>query len=131
IVGLIWCFFWIKFSAVSPNTHKYITDKEIDHIELSLLSDQSRLSLKINSIFCIPWKSIFTSKPVYAIIIANMCRKVLQDLDQTASISLLPPDNNGQLTDDEDIDENNLAEGMDILPDDVAEQQNNRITVLH
>ncbi|OAF68633.1 hypothetical protein A3Q56_03659 [Intoshia linei] len=52
----------------------------------------------------------------------TLVEEVLQDLDQTASISLLLPDNNGQLTDDE----NDLVKGMDILPDDVAEQHNNR-----
>ncbi|OAF65721.1 hypothetical protein A3Q56_06572 [Intoshia linei] len=48
-----------------------------------------------------------------------LVEEVLQDSDQTESISRLPPDNNGQLK-DEDIDENDLAKGMDIFSDDVA-----------
>ncbi|OAF67077.1 hypothetical protein A3Q56_05198 [Intoshia linei] len=48
--------------------------------------------------------------------------EVSQDLDKTASISLLPPDNNGQLTHVEEMDEHNLAKRMDIFIDDVAEE---------
>uniref|UniRef100_A0A3B3TRP0 Vesicular glutamate transporter 1 n=1 Tax=Poecilia latipinna TaxID=48699 RepID=A0A3B3TRP0_9TELE len=69
--GVMWYCFWILVSYESPAAHPTITEEERTYIEESIGESAHVLVLqKFNT----PWKSFFTSMPVYAIIVANFCR---------------------------------------------------------
>ncbi|XP_022255152.1 vesicular glutamate transporter 1-like, partial [Limulus polyphemus] len=65
--GLIWYIFWMWQSFEKPSKHPTITQEELIYIEHSLgdAVGQCPFTLKTT-----PWKAIFTSMPVYAIIVA-------------------------------------------------------------
>uniref|UniRef100_A0A0R3SH23 MFS domain-containing protein n=1 Tax=Hymenolepis diminuta TaxID=6216 RepID=A0A0R3SH23_HYMDI len=69
ICGIAWFCFWWKTSYEKPSTHPKISAEERDYIEESIGEVDLPPSLKN-----IPWKAIFTSMPVYAIIVANIAR---------------------------------------------------------
>lgn len=68
--GLIWYVFWCWLSFEKPCKHPTITAKERRYIEDSLAHVQK----SVPNLRTTPWKSFFTSMPVYAIIVANFCR---------------------------------------------------------
>lgn len=64
-MGLIWYGFWMWLSFEKPRTHPTIDPAELEYIEEGMgINTQTQPKN-------IPWKEIFTSKPVYAIIMAN------------------------------------------------------------
>ncbi|KAH9284135.1 Vesicular glutamate transporter 2.1 [Echinococcus granulosus] len=69
ILGMVWFAVFWKTSYEKPSTHPKISAEERDYIEESIGEVDLPPSLK-----SIPWKSIFTSMPVYAIIVANIAR---------------------------------------------------------
>uniref|UniRef100_A0A7N6BNS9 Vesicular glutamate transporter 1 n=1 Tax=Anabas testudineus TaxID=64144 RepID=A0A7N6BNS9_ANATE len=68
--GVMWYCFWILVSYESPAAHPTITEEERKYIEESIGETAQHTVTKFNT----PWKSFFTSMPVYAIIVANFCR---------------------------------------------------------
>ncbi|CAF2064878.1 unnamed protein product [Rotaria magnacalcarata] len=58
---LVWTAIWFYFTAELPSTHETISEEEAKYIEEN--RDQA-----ISQIDTIPWKDIFTSLPVWAII---------------------------------------------------------------
>jgi len=63
--GILWSLMWLLMVRNSPSEQPWIKKEEVEYIELSLAGDlQSKDVL-------IPWKSIFTSLPVWAIIVAH------------------------------------------------------------
>uniref|UniRef100_A0A8C9T3V2 Sialin n=1 Tax=Scleropages formosus TaxID=113540 RepID=A0A8C9T3V2_SCLFO len=58
-VGLLWFFLWTFFVSNTPDSHKTISEKERRYINSSLKSED------------IPWCSMFTSLPVWAIVVAH------------------------------------------------------------
>ncbi|CAF0756582.1 unnamed protein product [Brachionus calyciflorus] len=71
VVGVIWFVIWWVFSYERPATCPSITEKERIYIEESI-GESSSLATKMW--IKPPWKSFFTSKAVWAIIVANFCR---------------------------------------------------------
>jgi len=71
VVGLIWFVFWWFFSHERPATCPSISEQERIFIEESI-GESSSLATKMW--IKPPWKSFFTSMPVWAIIIANFAR---------------------------------------------------------
>ncbi|CAN7998991.1 unnamed protein product [Ixodes hexagonus] len=70
VFGVLWYVFWLWLSFERPSKHPTITQAELLYIENSLGQvNQSTPTLRTT-----PWKNIFTSLPVYAIIVANFCR---------------------------------------------------------
>lgn len=70
LAGVCWYGFWLWLSFERPATHPTITPQERQYIEESLgTTCNTAPTLKTT-----PWKYIFTSMPVYAIIVANFCR---------------------------------------------------------
>lgn len=63
--GCVWTVVWLTFVKSSPATDNYITAEERKYIE-STLSNETE-----DPITEIPWKSILTSLPVWAIIVAE------------------------------------------------------------
>uniref|UniRef100_A0A8C9WSV0 Sialin n=1 Tax=Scleropages formosus TaxID=113540 RepID=A0A8C9WSV0_SCLFO len=64
-VGLLWFFLWTFFVSNTPDSHKTISEKERRYINSSLKSEVSTFAKDI------PWCSMFTSLPVWAIVVAH------------------------------------------------------------
>ena len=70
VAGVIWYTFWLWLSFEKPSKHPSISPREQFYIEKSLGDSKA----KAPTIFSTPWASVFTSLPVYAIIVANFAR---------------------------------------------------------
>ncbi|XP_064482484.1 vesicular glutamate transporter 2-like [Ornithodoros turicata] len=68
--GVTWYMFWLWLSFEKPARHPTITQAEQIYIENSL----GQVNQVAPTLRTTPWKNIFTSLPVYAIIVANFCR---------------------------------------------------------
>ncbi|KFD55534.1 hypothetical protein M514_03586 [Trichuris suis] len=68
--GCIWFLFWYFMTFEKPSIHPTISDAERNLIE-SKVGVISNVPLKFANV---PWKSILTSKCVWAILVANFCR---------------------------------------------------------
>lgn len=70
IISSVWVVLWMLLTSDSPEQHKRISHVEKLYIRQSLQStahkEEPGKKLKV------PWKSIFTSMPVYAIIVSNI-----------------------------------------------------------
>ncbi|XP_047130506.1 vesicular glutamate transporter 3 isoform X1 [Hydra vulgaris] len=66
LLGVIWSFFWFTLITDSPEDHPKITENELEYILSSLKADKTSKKLVKT-----PWKMIFTSLPVWAIIVAH------------------------------------------------------------
>lgn len=71
VMGLVWyaCWLWLVFEK--PSKHPAITIRELKYIEKSL-GESTQLAMP--TIATTPFREIFHSMPVYAIIVANFCR---------------------------------------------------------
>ncbi|XP_050508459.1 putative inorganic phosphate cotransporter isoform X3 [Diabrotica virgifera virgifera] len=63
--GIIWHIFWQIFCYSDPVSHPFITKEEFSYLKSELES----ISVESHSI---PWRSIFTSVPVWALVIAQI-----------------------------------------------------------
>ena len=59
-VSFVWCFLWGLLAADTPDTHPWISKKELAYIA-------SHQELGKERIQSVPWRSILTSKPVMAV----------------------------------------------------------------
>ncbi|XP_023227716.1 vesicular glutamate transporter 1-like [Centruroides sculpturatus] len=101
--GLIWYIFWMWLTFEKPSKHPTITQEELIYIENSL----GHVAHTSPTLKTTPWKEMFTSMPVYAIIIANFCRSwtfymliisqptyfrevIKYDLDKSGIVGALP-----------------------------------------
>ncbi|CAF4376319.1 unnamed protein product, partial [Rotaria sp. Silwood2] len=71
LVGIIWSGYWWYFSYERPAIHPKISEAERVYIEESI-GEASSIANK--TWVKPPWRCFFTSKPVWAIIVANFCR---------------------------------------------------------
>ncbi|XP_049316198.1 sialin isoform X3 [Bactrocera dorsalis] len=68
-LGMIWCILWYYLAFNTPKEHPRISTQEIEYIEVSVSSEaKETIGMKV------PWKSIFTSLPAYAIGITTFGR---------------------------------------------------------
>lgn len=68
-LGMIWCVLWYFLAYNTPQEHPRITDKELSYIENNISTEvKESLGMKV------PWKSIFTSMPVWSIGITTFGR---------------------------------------------------------
>ncbi|XGW15818.1 hypothetical protein V3C99_001342 [Haemonchus contortus] len=70
IAGVIWSVFWFSLTFEKPAYHPTITQEEKKFIEDAI----GHVSATHPTFHSIPWKAIVTSKPVWAIIVANFAR---------------------------------------------------------
>lgn len=63
-LGIIWFVFWMLLTASTPDQHPRISEEEKKYIKESIGQ---------NKTFVTPWRSIFTSLPVWAICVAHCC----------------------------------------------------------
>ncbi|KAG9337989.1 hypothetical protein JZ751_027326 [Albula glossodonta] len=66
IIGLLWFILWTAMVSSTPDTHKRISDIERHYITTTLKNEV--LSPSSDSI---PWSSIFSSLPLWAIVVAH------------------------------------------------------------
>ncbi|XP_048453235.1 sialin isoform X1 [Rhincodon typus] len=64
--GVAWCLLWFMMASDSPETHKTISQTEKMYIVASLRGQHS-----LNN--DVPWKSLWTSLPLWAIIVPHFC----------------------------------------------------------
>ncbi|XP_030627244.1 sialin [Chanos chanos] len=64
-VGLLWFVLWVFLVSNSPSSHSRISDRERLYITSSLKNELSP------TVDYIPWKSILTSLPLWAIVVAH------------------------------------------------------------
>ncbi|XP_054266461.1 sialin-like isoform X2 [Macrosteles quadrilineatus] len=68
-IGALWCIFWYLFAFDSPHKHPRITKQELEYIQSNIgNSVQGGQSMKV------PWTSIMTSLPAWAIGITTFGR---------------------------------------------------------
>uniref|UniRef100_A0A915MQV6 Vesicular glutamate transporter n=1 Tax=Meloidogyne javanica TaxID=6303 RepID=A0A915MQV6_MELJA len=70
IAGVLWSIFWFSLTFERPAFHPTISAKEKEHIETSI----GQVSQTQPTLSTIPWRAILTSRPVWAIIVANFAR---------------------------------------------------------
>ena len=70
--GLVWFCFWLWLAFESPAKHPSISPREQYYIEQSIGSAKTD---SLPTIFNTPWGKVFTSMPVWAIIVANFARQ--------------------------------------------------------
>ncbi|XP_035211568.1 putative inorganic phosphate cotransporter isoform X1 [Stegodyphus dumicola] len=63
LVGIVWFFFWITLVFESPDEHPRISKEELNYIH----QGQDKMSRNTT----IPWKSILTSVPVWALVLTH------------------------------------------------------------
>ncbi|VVC45758.1 Sugar transporter, conserved site,Major facilitator superfamily domain,Major facilitator [Cinara cedri] len=66
IISIVWFVFWCIFVYNDPKSHPFISDEERDYLQHSIGSLERKKNLVTT-----PWKSILTSWPVWALIIAE------------------------------------------------------------
>lgn len=70
VAGVIWAVFWFSLTFEKPAFHPTISQEEKKYIEDAI----GHVSSSHPTFHSIPWKAIITSKPVWAIIVANFAR---------------------------------------------------------
>lgn len=69
VIGTIWFFLWILIVKASPELDKNISQNERDYI----IANRGNIDNNQPKLSEIPWKSMMTSKAVWAIIVAHFC----------------------------------------------------------
>ncbi|KAG5898933.1 hypothetical protein JTB14_007968 [Gonioctena quinquepunctata] len=69
-VGLIWCLLWIVIVADSPEQDSRISEQELKYITGAL---NNEIDVEKKTKMKIPWRSFFTSMPVWAITVSHFC----------------------------------------------------------
>ena len=72
--GIVWYMFWLWLAFEKPSKHPAITPREQMYIEQSINVGNANVSTKNPTFATTPWKKVFTSMPVWAIIVANFAR---------------------------------------------------------
>jgi MFS transporter, ACS family, solute carrier family 17 (sodium-dependent inorganic phosphate cotransporter), other len=65
-VGCLWYIIWLLGASKTPETDRFINDRERRYI-MHVLNQKENEEIKVN----IPWRSILTSKPVWGIFVAQ------------------------------------------------------------
>lgn len=72
--GITWYMFWLWLAFEKPAKHPAISPREQMYIEQSINAGNVNQSTKQPTLFNTPWRKVFTSMPVWAIIVANFAR---------------------------------------------------------
>ncbi|XP_067213756.1 putative inorganic phosphate cotransporter isoform X2 [Linepithema humile] len=70
-LSILWSVSFFFLGADSPSNHRSISEEEKEYIEKSLRITETKGDDKVDQKQQIPWKQIFTSVPMWAIIIAH------------------------------------------------------------
>ncbi|XP_060522058.1 sialin isoform X1 [Cylas formicarius] len=69
-VGLVWSILWFFLVFDSPAQHPRISDEEKRDLEMRIADGEGGRSVRPSNV---PWKNIFLSAPVWAIVITHAC----------------------------------------------------------
>ena len=72
VLGILWFLAWDALVFETPLKDPYIDKDEAEYITAAIGNASHKN--KLTSLSLIPWKSFFTSLPVWSIIVANFCR---------------------------------------------------------
>ena len=64
-LGLLWCTSWYYIVKDNPEEDRKITDQELEYLRTAIGVTNEEVHMAT------PWKAMFTSKPVWAIIVAH------------------------------------------------------------
>lgn len=64
---MVWFVFWILFVASSPEQDPRITPEELEYIQKSIKNVSEERTFRTD----VPWMRIFTSMPVWAIVVSH------------------------------------------------------------
>jgi MFS transporter, ACS family, solute carrier family 17 (sodium-dependent inorganic phosphate cotransporter), member 5 len=67
ILGIVWCVLWFFCTADAPEQHKFISKEELDYLAL----ETKNIAHHITHHSKVPWKEVFKSKPVWALIVGH------------------------------------------------------------
>jgi len=93
IIHVVWFVLWCRYVHSSPEQDPNITEAELSYI----LQNNSASNLKQKNKLPIPWKALFTSKPVYASIVVKftgsfgyylLCTKMPKYLDSVFGMAI-------------------------------------------
>ncbi|VDD96146.1 unnamed protein product [Enterobius vermicularis] len=70
VAGILWALFWFKISGATPEKCKNISEEERNYI----VEQVGQVASSPATLTTIPWKKIFLSMPVWAIVICSFCR---------------------------------------------------------
>lgn len=70
VIGIVWFIFWVLFVYDTPQQHPFISGRELQYIEHSTRQKQDVVPLS-GANESVPWGSIFTSVPLWAILITQ------------------------------------------------------------
>jgi MFS transporter, ACS family, solute carrier family 17 (sodium-dependent inorganic phosphate cotransporter), member 5 len=70
VLGFIWCIFWYFLVYDTPESHPRISVEERLYIQRSLKKTDNELDV-MKSNDSVPWKAVFTSAPMWALIITT------------------------------------------------------------
>jgi hypothetical protein len=73
IFGFIWLPLWLWFVSDSPQTNRRISEKERNYICEHISIGTNDKKTKTPSLLSLPWKKIIRSKPIIAMLIAQVC----------------------------------------------------------
>ncbi|XP_071644120.1 putative inorganic phosphate cotransporter isoform X1 [Temnothorax longispinosus] len=71
VLAIIWSIAFLYFGADTPSIHRSISPEERMYIEESLRTTEAKSDDEVKQKLKTPWKHIFTSLPMWAIIIAH------------------------------------------------------------
>merc|ERR1712038_646133 len=71
--GVTWYMFWLWLAFEKPSKHPAISPREQLYIEQSIAATAGKSAAQ-PTVFNTPWVKVFTSMPVWAIIVANFAR---------------------------------------------------------
>lgn len=70
-LSLIWCLFWFCFMHSYPSQHPRISPEELAYIESALKKSGTSSNSARGQSHRVPWKAIFTSSPMWALIVGD------------------------------------------------------------
>ncbi|EZA50530.1 putative inorganic phosphate cotransporter isoform X2 [Ooceraea biroi] len=71
-LAIVWSTVFLLFGADSPSSHSSISQEEKEYIEDSLRTKETKADDEIQQNLRVPWKEIFTSVPMWALIIVHV-----------------------------------------------------------
>jgi ACS family sodium-dependent inorganic phosphate cotransporter-like MFS transporter 5 len=102
IAGVVWYMLWLFLAYETPSSHPRISQKELKYIQTALQSEKKEV------VSSVPWLSMFTSWPFWAIFVAFMCN----DWGFYILLTCLPTFLKDTLPDGVDITKDGLLAGI-------------------
>ncbi|XP_011691699.1 PREDICTED: putative inorganic phosphate cotransporter isoform X2 [Wasmannia auropunctata] len=73
-LAVVWSLVFLYFGADSPSDHRSISEEERTYIEDSLRTTEAKTNDEVKQKMKTPWREIFTSVPMWALIVVHSCQ---------------------------------------------------------